>query len=361
MLSIARHLLTTSPWAAQLLGGMARTVNPGPLPFRLYWEERSLILSYPPNWEEEYTVQEWSDWWQEELLHFILGHPAQVATASKQELAHLAADLEVAFWLSEEAPLHELYATAWSRLQLPLRSTWSTLYARLEALQLALGRDFSTIFPSYIATRNSHAYWPKKMPILGYQLWWQQQHVNLPSSVAALLPLPEVASHGKVPWSQLLRRFIYSQRARSSRTSLLRPSKRYPTNPGRRRKRQPHLLVAVDTSGSMEATTLRQVFTELQVLHQQGIAFSIVQADDQVRQLDVYKGKPSTGVSGRGGTNYDPVIRLANQQGSYDGLIYITDGHGPRPTVESGTPLLWLLTEKLPAKKEWLGSVVEIC
>ena len=49
-------------------------------------------------------------------------------------------------------------------------------------------------------------------------------------------------------------------------------------------------------------------------------------------------------IIGRGGTNFEPVIRLADEM-KYDGLIIFTDGYAPFPDKPKAR-MLWAVSER---------------
>ena len=56
------------------------------------------------------------------------------------------------------------------------------------------------------------------------------------------------------------------------------------------------------------------------------------------------KAKKELTISGRGGTDFNPVLDYINQHVHYDGVIIFTDGCAPHPTPPRNkkTKILWL-------------------
>ncbi|NBV87738.1 MAG: hypothetical protein EBS01_16040, partial [Verrucomicrobia bacterium] len=49
---------------------------------------------------------------------------------------------------------------------------------------------------------------------------------------------------------------------------------------------------------------------------------------------------------GGGGTEFEPVFHWMQQQGRFDGFLYLTDGYGPAPSTRPSCRLLWVVARK---------------
>lgn len=163
-----------------------------------------------------------------------------------------------------------------------------------------------------------------------------QQYLD---EIAALLE-PEV------PWKRILRLFSSSSRRTSVRNTLRRPSKRYGTTPGIRIVRHQRLMVAIDTSGSVDMDELRAFFGEIHRIYKQGAEVIVVECDAAIGRVYPYTGQPPSSVSGRGGTSFEAPIQYANEECLPDAIVYFTDGHAPAPETKSRKPILWVVSAK---------------
>jgi predicted metal-dependent peptidase len=160
------------------------------------------------------------------------------------------------------------------------------------------------------------------------------------------------AGHPSVDWARALQRV--ARRACERQQSLRRPSRRDPDCrrigevPGwGRRPGRSRLLVAIDTSSSMDASLFPRIAAELV-----GIARTanlwIVECDSTIQREYAFDGSLRV-VHGRGGTDLRPVFardvlgRLAP-----DAVVYFTDGEGAYPSVDPGVRTLWVLNGKKP-------------
>ena len=64
--------------------------------------------------------------------------------------------------------------------------------------------------------------------------------------------------------------------------------------------------------------------------------------------LTVKKAKNSLQITGRGGTDFSPVIEYIDTNRDYDGLIIFTDGYASRPPMPKNfrTRILWLFNDE---------------
>lgn len=153
----------------------------------------------------------------------------------------------------------------------------------------------------------------------------------------------------RIDWRAVLRGFAAELRFRER--SRRYPNRRFPewvgVVPGTRRRPDPgrrHVLVAIDTSGSMSGAELDRIAHELTRLRNE-IRVTVVECDSKIQR--VYPLGPSPGtVTGRGGTDLRPVFEPRFLEAHRpDGIVYCTDGHGPFPESPPRVPTLWILTK----------------
>lgn len=168
---------------------------------------------------------------------------------------------------------------------------------------------------------------------------------NLPAGLQQYLKDFEQSKRAQLNWRRVLRLFTNSSRRTSIRNTLRRPSKRYGTNPGIKVKKRQKLLVAVDTSGSIDHQELQVFFNEIYHVWKQGTEIQVVECDTQIHKSYLYQGIAPREVSGGGGTSFEEPIRYANQEYRPDALIYFTDGYGAKPQIHPNCPILWMISQ----------------
>ncbi len=167
-------------------------------------------------------------------------------------------------------------------------------------------------------------------------------------------------SQSRLDWPRILREAF--PRRRRVVADYLRPNRRFPTRvgeiPGRRRRPpRPVLVVAIDTSGSMDASGLHRVTRELARLAPLA-KVTVVECDAAVRRVYRLGARPLTVVGG-GDTDFGPAFEDAGALREADGLVYFTDGKGTMPDVPPDIPTLWAITHDQPFLADF-GSIVRI-
>ena len=317
----------------------------------------------------------------EELLHLLLQHPQQAAQYPVKWAFHLACDIEVRRYLPDRYQDH-LYEGLTTRLHLPT-SEFGTgqspttgdinEFADLRMIYHALLRLHATVAPADIlprwdtdpCSRKFHYSWPVIDTPLAWQTWWSPQRALLselgdtPAGLLLRNRLMAMPQHAQLPWPAILRRFISSAQRSQNRNSLRRPSRRFGTLPGLRRRRTTRLAVILDTSGSIQSAQRQRFFRELQTLQQYAHEILMIEADHQVRTSYLFSGEIPPFSKGGGSTSFDPALKEVNNQGPFDGVIYLTDGEGPLPEVQCLSPLLWIICQNSPSflPPSWPGQI----
>jgi predicted metal-dependent peptidase len=180
-----------------------------------------------------------------------------------------------------------------------------------------------------------------------------------------LLREADLATKSELSWQELLARFVNGLRRCDYRL--------YPFNkkhlwrgiylptlgvPG-----PDHLVLAIDTSGSVSPKMLGQFLAELDRLRSlTDCRLTLLQCDAAVQTVDELSGRDAAelpdGLGGRryrltggGGTDFRPVFDWvagrARREGTVpDALIYCTDGFGVLPPRAPDYPLVWVVTAR---------------
>ncbi len=167
---------------------------------------------------------------------------------------------------------------------------------------------------------------------------------SLPGGLKEYIDLLMDEMKPKVNWRRVLRLFAESSSRTYLKNTIRRVSKRYGTVPGLKLKKKHKILVAVDTSGSVNNAELKEFFAEIYHIWKQGAEVFVVECDAAIHHKYYYKGFPPESISGRGGTDFNEPIRFANEEYIPDAIIYFTDGYAPVPHVISRKPILWVIT-----------------
>jgi predicted metal-dependent peptidase len=163
-------------------------------------------------------------------------------------------------------------------------------------------------------------------------------------------------------WKTYLRRFSSTSTKTYTKKTRRKLNKRYEENPALKIKTKKHILVGVDTSGSVSEKDLHEFFNEIYHIHKTGVQVTVAEGDANVQNVYEYKGKMPNFVKGRGGTDMNPFVEYVNKHKEYSNLIILTDGFIPERSVNTFKPLLTVVCssgEKLETVKEggWINTI----
>jgi predicted metal-dependent peptidase len=137
-------------------------------------------------------------------------------------------------------------------------------------------------------------------------------------------------------------------------------NRRFCENPGLKIKMRQHMLLAIDTSGSVSDTELQEFMGEIHHIYKTGVDITIIQCDTSINSIEEYKGKNELNVKGRGGTEFDPVLDYYNaNQKKYTSLVYFTDGECYTSVLPKGN-VLWVLSERSHMNESLPGKVIKL-
>ncbi|MCF0212027.1 MAG: hypothetical protein HUK17_03940 [Bacteroidales bacterium] len=129
-----------------------------------------------------------------------------------------------------------------------------------------------------------------------------------------------------------------------------------------------NLLVAVDVSASVSDKELAHFYSVIGKFFKYGIErIDVIQFDAKVQGecVALKQAARKVAVKGRGGTCFQPVIDYARTHKGYDGLIILTDGYAPPPTLPPHFPtrLLWVCTNEKSflEHNKWMRSLGRVC
>ena len=144
-------------------------------------------------------------------------------------------------------------------------------------------------------------------------------------------------------WRRYFRRYLGNEFTELIRKSKKRQSKRFPDAAGNRHQRKSHILVGIDTSGSVSMPEYMEFFGQIRTLTASA-TFHVIECDARIQYEYDFKGKPNEILHGGGGTSFYPVINeFIKNKKKYDALVYFTDGYA---SVPHNTPkeTLWVIS-----------------
>lgn len=179
---------------------------------------------------------------------------------------------------------------------------------------------------------------------LAFNKHWGNISANIIDSIIA-------STKVKIDYRRVLRLFRTEVISSKRRLTRMRPSRRFGFDyMGSVHQLTSRLLIAVDTSDSVSNDMLSDFFGIVNRFFKYGIeTIDVVMFDTEINgeTISLKKAmKDGLKIIGRGGTDFQCVIDYAAQSKTrYQGLIILTDGDAPTPTLPPffRVPILWAL------------------
>jgi predicted metal-dependent peptidase len=182
---------------------------------------------------------------------------------------------------------------------------------------------------------------------------------TVPGEIEGVIIIEEVTKQ-KFNWRLYIRRFTGVSTKVFTKKIRRKENRRFEANPGLKVKMRQHMLLAIDTSGSVSDSELQEFMSEIYHIYKCGVDITVVQCDTVIRSIEPYKGKFEMGVQGRGGTEFDPVLEYFNANlKKYTSLVYFTDGECGYSVKPRGNTL-WVLSERSYMNTELPGKVIKL-
>lgn len=182
---------------------------------------------------------------------------------------------------------------------------------------------------------------------------------TVPGEIEGLIIVDEIAPP-KFDWRGYIRRFTGISTKVFTKKIRRKENRRFSDNPGLKIKMRQHMLLAIDTSGSVSNDELMEFMSEIHHIYKNGVDITIIQCDTTIRSIEPYKGKHELKVHGRGGTEFDPVIDYYNANSKkYTSLVYFTDGECDASVKPKGN-ILWVLSERSGMNSDLPGKVIKL-
>jgi len=313
-----------------------------------------------------------------ELLHIAFGHLIMRDLYSNHKLFNIAADLEINQYIdSDMLPDGGLLLTSFPELDLPTKAGTKVYYNLLEK---AKDDGTSPSLDSLMDEMNGesqycHNTWnefdnlsePDKK-LMEKQVEHQLKQAadttikksgNIPGEFKDIIDRLFNIQPAKFDWKSYLKRFVGNSSVVYTKKLRRKYNKRYSGSPGLKIKFKNHILVGVDTSGSVNNDELKEFFSELAHMCKTGHKISVAQCDTRLRTVEEFNPKKDWEIHGRGGTSFQPVIDHYNEKGSYTALIYLTDGEAYSPD-NCPKNTLWCLSSISDMNDELPGQVIKL-
>ncbi len=319
-----------------------------------------------------------------ELLHIAFGHLVSFSSFSNKKLANVAMDMEINQYIEDSwLPEGGIRIEDYEDLKLDKKAGCRYYYDQLLRLQDekdkngTTGNDAMDQLLDNVASGDipDHSTWEefdgmteaeKKLIEKQVQKILQdakeqtvKKRGTVPGEIEGLIQIEEITKP-KFDWKGYIRRFTGVSTKVFTKKIRRKENRRYEDNPGLKIKMRQHMLLAIDTSGSVSDTELTEFMNEIHHIYKQGVDVTVVQCDTSIRSIEPYKGKNEINVFGRGGTEFDPVLDYYNANlKKYTSLVYFTDGECYTSVRPKGK-VLWVLSERSSMNDDLPGQVIKL-
>ena len=314
-----------------------------------------------------------------ELLHIAFGHLLLRDLYSNHKLFNIAADLEInQYILESKLPDGGLLLSSFPELKLPIKAGTKKYYELLEQAQEdGTSPSLDNLMDQMDGeSQYCHSTWEEfdNLPEADKKLMQKQiehqlkesaeqtekRQGSIPGELSDLIERLRHIEPAKFDWKGYLRRFVGNSSIVYNKKLRRKYNKRYSGSPGLKIKFKNHILVGVDTSGSVNNDELKEFFNELAHMHKTGHKITIAQCDTSLNSVKEFNPKRDWEIHGRGGTSFQPVIDHFNEKrGLYTALVYLTDGEASNPD-DCPKNTLWVLSSISTINNSLPGQVIKL-
>lgn len=319
-----------------------------------------------------------------ELLHIAFGHLVSFGSFRNKKLANVAMDMEINQYIDPDyLPDGGIDINNYEDLDLDIKAGCRYYYDKLQQLKDEKDKDGTCGNEEMDKLLDNidngdvpdHSTWEEfddlseaEKKLIEKQIQKvlsdaKEQTIkkrgNVPGEIEGVIIIEEIVKP-KFDWRSYVRRFSGTSTKVFTKKIRRKENRRYDENPGLKIKMKQHMLLAIDTSGSVSDAELNEFMNEIHHIYKAGVDITIVQCDTSINSIEEYKGKNELNVKGRGGTEFDPVLDYYNaNQKKYTSLVYFTDGECYTSVKPKGR-ILWVLSERSSMNESLPGHVIKL-
>ena len=377
---ISKTLIFTEPFYGIFLIGMQKEFNKNIATAGVGKHGIGMRLVINPDFFAELSEPHQQGLLKHELLHIAFGHIIMADKYPNKKLFNIAADIEINQYIdSNMLPAGGLTLDTFKDLRLPKRAGTSEYYKLLQQTMDKNGNSSNSALQSILdqmdgKSQYDHKLWDevtdlpeaeKKLVQKQYEHQMkttaeeiQKKHGNIPGELAEIIERLFKVEPPKFNWKQYLKRFINNASKIYTKKLRRKYNKRYAGNPGLKIKHRNHVLVGVDTSGSVSSEEVVEFMHELCHMHKTGNQITVAQFDTQLTSVEDFNPKKNWNIKGRGGTCFQPVTDHYNEN-KYSAFICLTDGEASNPE-NCPKNALWVHSSRSRINKELTGIKIQL-
>ncbi len=322
-----------------------------------------------------------------ELLHIAFGHLTTVFKFSDRKMANIAMDMEINQYIDVDyLPEGGIMIDNYAELNLDRKAGARYYYDKLKEAKDEKDQNGTSGSPEFDKLCDQmdsgdgeglpdHSTWDEfenlseaEQKLIEKQLQKvlgdaKEQTVkkrgSVPGEIEGVIVIEEIVAP-KFDWRGYIRRFTGISTKVFTKKIRRKENRRFSDNPGLKIKMRQHMLLAIDTSGSVSNDELMEFMNEIHHIYKAGVDITIIQCDTSIRSIEAYRGKNDLKVHGRGGTEFDPVLDYYNENSKkYTSLVYFTDGECDANVKPKGN-VLWVISERSAMNESLPGKVIKL-
>ena len=351
---ISKTLIFTEPFYGIFLIGMHKEFNKNCSTAGVGKHGIGMRLVINPDFFGDLSELHQQGLLKHELLHIAFGHLILADKYPNKKLFNIAADIEINQYInSNMLPPGGLTLDMFKELNLNKRAGTDYYYKKIEDTMDENGNSSCPQIQGILdqmdgESQYCHKEWEevtalpeaeKKLVQKQYEHQMkttaeeiQKRCGTIPGELAEIIERLFTIEPPKFNWKQYLKRFINNASKIYTKKLRRKFNKRYSGNPGLKIKHKNHVLVGVDTSGSVSSEELIEFMNELCHMHKTGNQITVAQFDTQLTDVSEFDPKKDWEIKGRGGTYFQPVIDHYNDpKNRYSAFICLTDGEASNP------------------------------
>ena len=333
------------------------------------------LVINPEYWETQDDMQQ-LNLIQHEIYHIVFQHMFMTPFFKNHEVLNVAADCEVNSYLQNLDNTWIIPSMFNAEPKLGTKTYYDIIMNQTPPPPPQRGGDGngSNGLPN---TKDDHSSWGKEFQecsdaekqLIQNQINSQiktaaeqtmKMRGTIPAEMQAIVdelfkPKPRVFD-----WKAYFRRMLGSIYDINIKKTRRKESIRFPGAAGIKHKKKVSILVAVDTSGSVNDEERKDFFSEITYIYKAGARITILECDAAISANYEYTGKWTGKVHSRGGTDFQPVIDYYRKNmKDYAALVYFTDGECSIPNnVPRDT--IWVITSAGDHSKKYPGRTLFI-
>ena len=333
------------------------------------------LVINPEYWETQDDMQQ-LNLIQHEVYHIVFQHMFMTPFFKNHEVLNVAADCEVNSYLQNLDNTWIIPSMFNAEPKLGTKTYYDIIMSQTPPPppQGGGGDNGSNGLPN---TKDDHSSWGKEFQecsdaekqLIQNQINSQiktaaeqtiKMRGTIPAEMQAIVdelfkPKPRVFD-----WKAYFRRMLGSIYDINIKKTRRKESIRFPGAAGIKHKKKVSILVAVDTSGSVNDEELKDFFSEITYIYKAGARITILECDAAISANYEYTGKWTGKVHSRGGTDFQPVIDYYRKNmKDYAALVYFTDGECSIPNnVPRDT--IWVITSAGDHSQKYPGRTLFI-